>query len=678
MTAPPTATPERRSFRQDINALRAWAVSAVVLFHFGIAGATGGFAGVDVFFVISGYLMTRIIMQGLPDGTGDPRTLSLPAFYLARARRIIPALLVMVLATLALGGTILTSTDYAVLGNHATYALLFLSNVRFWRESGYFDTDATEKWLLHTWSLSVEWQFYILLPILMLLLWRLLRQHRGAIVLAYATAALASLGLSVWLAGTDAHAAFYAIQSRAWEMMAGGLVYFAEPLLAKRRLPRTLMSGLGLLAILCAVFMFDESMRWPGLAACIPVAGTMLVLAARHEQGMIARSASLQWLGTRSYSIYLWHWPLVVLLAYYEQETAWPMIAGALLLTLLLGDLSYRCVETPSQRWLGRMRTRPAALAITAAVIAGAALGAFVKAQDGLPQRLPASVLAIEQSQHDINPRRDSCHGTSRNSMPGCIFGGPELAAVMLGDSHASATITALEQALPPGKGALLLSYTGCPTIAGVRKTEPGHGCHDFNRQALARIDSLPAGIPVIVVNRLSAHIFGESPLKPPASPEIFFDEPYSEADAQYLSAISNHSLQTYCQLAEHRPVYLLRPIPEMTHDIPDVMARAAMRGTHATTRIHLDDYQRRHAYVRDLQDQAARICKVHVLDPLPYLCDTTFCYGEQNGTAIYTDDNHLSESGNRLLVPLFKKIKISSSENPATGHSLNIQLKTQ
>ena len=164
LSDPPTQ--KTRAFRHDINGLRAWAVMAVVLYHFGVPGFAGGFVGVDVFFVISGFLMTSIIISGLEQGR-----FSLWSFYLARARRIIPALLVLCISLLVLGWFWLPSADYKMLGTHAATALAFVSNLKFWREAGYFDAASHEKWLLHTWSLSVEWQFYILLPLGCLLLW---------------------------------------------------------------------------------------------------------------------------------------------------------------------------------------------------------------------------------------------------------------------------------------------------------------------------------------------------------------------------------------------------------------------------------------------------------------------------------------------------------------------------
>lgn len=206
------------NFRRDINGLRAWAVVSVVLYHFGVLGFTGGFVGVDIFFVISGFLMTQIIVRGL-----QTDNFSILAFYLARAKRIVPALLVLCAVLLVMGWFVLPAPDYKPLGMHVLTSLLFVSNIQYWREAGYFDAASHDKWLLHTWSLSVEWQFYLLFPILLALLWRLYPGPRNTARLLLLLL-IASLVLSVWLTLKKPEAAFFLLPTRAWEMLTGGLV----------------------------------------------------------------------------------------------------------------------------------------------------------------------------------------------------------------------------------------------------------------------------------------------------------------------------------------------------------------------------------------------------------------------------------------------------------------------
>jgi peptidoglycan/LPS O-acetylase OafA/YrhL len=213
----------RANFRSDINGLRAWAVVAVVFYHFGIPGFGGGFVGVDVFFVISGFLMTGIVIRGL-----ERDDLSLFGFYMARARRIVPALVGLCAVLLGLGWLLLLPPDYQMLATHSAYSLAFLSNVEFWLEAGYFDSASHEKWLLHTWSLSVEWQFYLILPVVLWVVWRI-RPGRTMQMWAVGLTLLASSAASIWTTSTQPSAAFYLLHTRAWEMLGGGLVFLLSP-----------------------------------------------------------------------------------------------------------------------------------------------------------------------------------------------------------------------------------------------------------------------------------------------------------------------------------------------------------------------------------------------------------------------------------------------------------------
>lgn len=208
-------------FRTDINGLRAWAVVAVVLYHFGVPGFAGGFAGVDVFFVLSGFLMAGIVIGGVEVGR-----FSLGGFYLARARRILPALLVLVLAVLVVGWFLLMPSDYQTLGRHARESVFFTSNLRYLAESGYFDASSHEKWLLHTWSLSVEWQFYLIYPLVLAGLARL-RPGRAVLLGAHVVVLLGSFALCQFLTATKPSQAFFLLQARAWELLLGGLVFLA-------------------------------------------------------------------------------------------------------------------------------------------------------------------------------------------------------------------------------------------------------------------------------------------------------------------------------------------------------------------------------------------------------------------------------------------------------------------
>lgn len=261
-------------FRADINGLRAWAVVAVVLYHFGVPGFGGGFVGVDVFFVISGLLMTSIVIDGLEGGTFSVR-----AFYMARARRIVPALIVLCAALLGLGWWLILPTDYQRLALHVVSSIAFVSNIVFWKEAGYFDVNSHDKWLLHTWSLAVEWQFYLVLPVVLLGLWKW-RPGRGPAAWALVIGLVISLGLCIAMTQSKPSTAFFLLPTRAWEMLAGGCVYLmaSRTMFAARHRLALEFCGFGLVA--ASIFSFDAHSAWPGWRALLPVLGSVMVLLA--------------------------------------------------------------------------------------------------------------------------------------------------------------------------------------------------------------------------------------------------------------------------------------------------------------------------------------------------------------------------------------------------------------
>ena len=293
-------------FRLDINGLRAIAVLAVLLFHFKIPGFKGGFIGVDVFFVISGFLMTRIIVGRIEKGN-----FGVLDFYRARAVRIVPALLAMCLFVLGWAWFYLMPQDYELLAKHALGSVTFLSNIAYWSEASYFAETAYGKWLLHTWSLSLEWQFYLLYPLLIAALVKLFKSNMRALRMWICLLFVISLACSILMTPRSSSAAFFLLPSRAWEMLAGGLVCL-YPLQLKPRwkLP---VEVTGILLIGASIALFHPNHAWPGWRALGPVVGCVLVLAAASQRSLLA-SMPFQWLGNLSYSVYLWHWPVVVAL----------------------------------------------------------------------------------------------------------------------------------------------------------------------------------------------------------------------------------------------------------------------------------------------------------------------------------------------------------------------------
>jgi peptidoglycan/LPS O-acetylase OafA/YrhL len=401
-------------FREDINGLRAVAVIAVLLFHFDPTWLPGGFAGVDVFFVISGFLMTAIIYRGL-----EQQRFSLLKFYIARANRIIPALAVLCIALLLFGFFYLTPWEYRALGKHAASSIGFVSNIIYWMESGYFDAASKQKWLLHTWSLAVEWQFYIIYPLLLMLLAKLIPLQKVKTVILVGT--VAGLLFSVISTELWPDASYYLLSSRAWQMMLGGVAFF-YPLRVKAayQLP---LEWFGLALIIFSYCWFSKDNAWPGYLALLPALGVFLVIQAQRQKSLLTNNVVMQKIGASSYSIYLWHWPVVVF-GYYFAIPNW-FIAG-IPISFALGWLSYKYVESHSFNKFTRIIDVVKVVPLYLAVFTGL-LGSVVFIRDGANLWLTRQRPVVQQtyqviSQHFSHPTNWGAKPNQRQNLAPCRF----------------------------------------------------------------------------------------------------------------------------------------------------------------------------------------------------------------------------------------------------------------
>lgn len=332
--------------RREIDGLRAIAVLPVVLFHAGFETFAGGFIGVDVFFVISGYLITRIILDDLEKGR-----FSLINFYERRARRILPALFLVMLACIPLAWLWLLPVDMKDFSQSLAAVSLFSSNILFWHESGYFDRAGELKPLLHTWSLAVEEQYYFLFPLFLALFWK---KGRYWILALLGLAFIISLSLAQWSSYAKPAAAFYLLPTRAWELLAGAFAAFylsrshRNSIVGKYSEP---MTWLGILLILYAVFSYDQSTPFPGLYALIPASGALLIILFTHQQthaGKLIGNRLFVGIGLISYSIYLWHQPLFAFARHQSlAEPSQAVFFSLSALSIFLAYFSWKFVENP-------------------------------------------------------------------------------------------------------------------------------------------------------------------------------------------------------------------------------------------------------------------------------------------------------------------------------------------
>ena len=446
------------SYRRDIDGLRALAVAAVVCYHAFPGVAPGGFVGVDVFFVISGYLISGLVLADLRAGAFTVR-----GFYARRIRRIFPALAVVLVACLAFGWLTLLPNEYDQLGQHVAGGGGFALNFLLWSESGYFDTAAELKPLLHLWSLGIEEQFYLVWPLLLLLASRL---RRSPLLLVLPVLAL-SFTLNVRTVGGDAVAAFYSPATRLWELAAGSALACAAPWTASlAAVRRGSLSLLGLALVLLAVVVLRSDRVFPGWWAALPVAGAALVIAAGPDTwaGRLLSHRAAVFVGLISYPLYLWHWPALAFLRILSPGT--PSLAPRIAAVAASGVaawLTYRWIEHPLR--FGRARRRSGAvIALALAMAAIAAAGFSVHALGGLPSRMPGPLRTIASADYDFttDARVDRCWLGATAPFDGfageCLDAGDARPlAVVWGDSHAARLYPGIRAVAPQAR---LAQYT--------------------------------------------------------------------------------------------------------------------------------------------------------------------------------------------------------------------------
>lgn len=460
-------------YRPEIDGLRAVAVLSVVLYHANIPGISGGFTGVDVFFVISGYLITSIINREIQENR-----FSILRFYERRARRILPALFTMVVFTIFLAPFVLLPSEFQNFPQQVFGTLLFIANIVYWRQSGYFSDAADSNLLLHTWSLGVEEQFYIFAPLLLMFLFRYFRSGQGIVVALFS---FASLALCIALTPRFPSPTFYLLPTRAWELGAGSVIALGVVSEIYSQKLRELLSGIGMFCIVVPIFTFSSEMNFPGYIALVPVFGTALILHCGRKTivGSLLSLRVVVGVGLISYSVYLWHWPIFV--AARLQGVPFTLQNACLLCVaaFLLGWLSWKYIETPL-RSSGVLPTKR--LWNASGVCFGSLLGVALifYTLNGWPERFDQSVLAYEKASDDISPLRASCHmgGGLKSTDKFCVIGDDESKSEVFvwADSHG----VELSYALSSYYRVHAITYSACPPVVGIEKpNRPECGAHN-------------------------------------------------------------------------------------------------------------------------------------------------------------------------------------------------------
>jgi peptidoglycan/LPS O-acetylase OafA/YrhL len=655
-----------RRHRADIDGLRAVAILPVILFHAGFSVFSGGFIGVDVFFVISGYLITAIIAAEVAENR-----FSILAFYERRVRRIFPALFTMMTFVYAAAWVLFMRQDFEGLGKSVTAATFFWSNILFYGKTGYFDGPAVMKPLLHTWSLSVEEQFYIVFPPLLMLL-----AARGSRRIAPTVAALAiiSLLISTWAVSHAPTAAFYLPYSRAWELFLGSMLALRVFPELQHRLARETL-GLGGLALIgWGIFAFSAQTPFPGLSALFPCVGTALLIHTGSDKAdtLAARLLAfmpLVFIGLISYSLYLWHWPLLVFAEYLKIDELSPVeSASVLAASIVISIASWKYVEQPFRRRDGAF-PRPR-LFRWAGVAMTTALGAGLLADlgEGIPARLSAEVARIDAFEDSRSPRQDQCLASEDrwiNPRDGCRFGAENAMprTVVWGDSHADAMIEGIGSvAAEHGQSVQLLAYAGCPPVTGLSQlgAGPHHKCPEYTAAVMDYLTNDHGLRNVILLWRQSAYVDGfnldfgpaeggPSPLVTRAGSGMLDPELRKKVYAEQIAV----TVRALLDAGKH--VTLAYPIPETGYDIPSTLARLAARGMDpASFARPFAYYQQRHEFVFEVLDGLGTPDRISRVYPHELLCDDAACITWREGAPLYYDDDHVSQPGARYLAELF------------------------
>ncbi|RYZ03160.1 MAG: acyltransferase [Myxococcales bacterium] len=627
-TASPGASPgSHLRYRPEVDGLRALAIVPVVLFHAGL-GFPGGYVGVDVFFVISGYLITQLILKRAD--------FSLPEFWERRVRRIAPALTVMLGASLVAAWLLLSPNDLQRFGRSLVAQSVLLSNVFFWRDSGYFDEGVVRP-LLHTWSLAVEEQFYLLFPFLLVLGRRL---PGPWLVRSLAALALVSFSISVWGVYRHPLPAFYLLPTRAWELLLGSLLAALPARLVQRKALKELLSWGGIGAIVLASVVYESDVRFPGPAALLPCLGAAAVIAGsssgQTSGGKLLAWAPLVFIGQISYSLYLWHWPVFTAALYVFAPLSRADYVGLIALSLALAIASWRLVEAPfrDRRLLPRRRAVFGFAGATTALLLAA--GAWLAGGDGAPQRWKPEALHYLESKSDSDFRVEL--GVAEVQAGKLIElgrgGAGPVELLVWGDSHAMAILHVVDQMCRErGLRCVAATHSSSVPLLGF----PGHGPYSLRDDA----DEYGRLLVKFVARERVPKVLLAAVW---SSYQELDPERFERAVAKTAQALRGASTETY----------VLLDVPFPGFDVPTALAWSVQRGR-AATGVSRADHEARGAKASSLWSAQAGSA-LQILDPAPAFLGSDDHYSlERGGRALYFDCHHLSTHGSLQLRPVLE-----------------------
>jgi peptidoglycan/LPS O-acetylase OafA/YrhL len=619
---------QQHTYRPDVDGLRAVAVLAVLAYHAFPQSAPGGFAGVDVFFVISGFLITGILLDGLRDGS-----FSLADFYWRRVRRIFPALILVLASSLALGWLLLLPDEFMQLGKHVAAGAGFVSNIVFWREAGYFDSAAELKPLLHLWSLGVEEQYYLVWPLLLFLF----RRSPKHMLVMMAGLAAASFAANVWLTGERPWAAFYLPVTRFWELLAGGLLAFFASQEGKNGNAKAAAGA----ALLVVTFVLLHGQRdFPGWWALLPVLGTALLISAGPAAWINRRLLSnraMVYVGLISYPLYLWHWPLLSFARIVEGgEPPASLRWGLLAASLVLSVLTYELVEKKI-RFARRPQLRRLSFPALAASMALLGVGGLLALRSHVDPQSASVPLVREISSASAD------WGYSGDRV---VPGDTRKAVLFFGDSHMQHYWPRIEKVVrehaAPLRTVIFKTTGGCAPVPGIERR--GQQCSRFVEEGL-KLARRPEVETVVIaaswvgfVNRPDYYKVGDDAQTPlrMLAPESAWVLKGLERELKSLTAAGK---QVVLVLSSPRGA-AFDPKSVIERDGMTVQVRQPLG------RVARSELVQVTSPVDSRLIAIAAAAGASVIDPTEWLCSKAFCpAADESGRPLYKDGSHLRAS---------------------------------
>ena len=642
-------------YRAEIDGLRALAVIPVILFHAGFEWFSGGFVGVDVFFVISGYLITTIIISEMAEGK-----FSIINFYERRARRILPALFFVMAACLPFAWFWLTPNDLKDFGQSLVAVSTFSSNILFWWESGYFDTAAELKPLLHTWSLAVEEQYYILFPVFLMLTWRL---GIKTILILLSIVFLISLGLAVW--GTQyatnpkiISGAFFLLPTRGWELLIGvfAAFYLKYNTHLKSHTLNQMLSLLGFGMIAYSIIAFDKTTPFPSLYALIPTIGTGLLILCAVPKTFIHTLLSVKFIvgiGLISYSAYLWHQPLLAFARHRLGETPELILVALCLVSLVMAWFSWKFVEAPfkNKNQINRK---------IIFIFSGSLLSIFVLIGLSLQQKNGFSERFKYELGNLKTVRDQKCHNNARtlnleliNKNIFCQLGDfdSEVDTFLIGDSHAGAISDEIGKVYLENKKSLY-SFSGghCAPAYGFSLSERGRHCVEQMTQIINYIVNDDRITKVIIYAQWSNFTKGFRDKQKPQS--ACLKGKCSKSVLENPSLFKEAFDETIFRLSDSKKeIFVIQPSPEFRFKGNYLIYKNQLFPNTFEGKISLKEYFSRNKEVLEIF-LSTKGSNVNFVDLRKIFCSDTDCYIlNESGLPYFSDTNHVNELGAKAIV---------------------------